>query len=227
MNKKLERVKGYFTEEQLNQLNSKKVLIIGLGGVGGLVCETLIRNGVYHFGLCDGDIVEESNFNRQIIAINKNIGLNKVEAMTNRLKEIEDNIEIDSFPFFIDKETIHNIDFTRYDLILDCIDDVIAKVLIIEKAKKLNINIISSMGTGNKCDPNGFKIVNINQTCYCPLAKRVRTELKKIGITDVQVCFSSEIPLKGSSNIISPMFVVGSASFVIVKRALEILAASN
>ena len=76
MNKKLERVKGYFTEEQLNQLNNKKVLIIGLGGVGGLVCETLIRNGVYRFGLCDGDIVEESNFNRQIIAINKNIGLN-------------------------------------------------------------------------------------------------------------------------------------------------------
>ena len=192
-----------------------------------MVCETLIRNGVYHFGLCDGDIVEESNFNRQIIAINRNIGLNKVDAMINRLKEIEENIEIDSYPFFIDEDSINKIDFTKYDLVLDCIDDVKAKVLIIEKAKRLNIQIISSMGTGNKCDPNAFKIVNINQTSYCPLAKRVRTELKKIGITDVQVCFSSEIPLKGSINIISPMFVVGSASFVICKKALEILTTSN
>jgi len=227
MNKKLERVISYFGENNLQLINNKKVLIIGLGGVGALLCETLLRNGVYHFGLCDGDIVEESNFNRQIIATNSNLGLNKVEAMSKRLYEIETGIEIESYPFFINDETINNIDFNKYDLILDCIDDVKDNLLIIEKAKKLNVDIISSMGTGNKCDPNGFKIANINQTSYCPLAKKVRTELKKRGITELQVCYSSEIPLNNSHNIVSPMFVVGSASFVIAKRALEILSTSN
>ena len=217
------RLLNFFNAEELEKLHSKKVLIIGLGGVGGLVSEALVRTGITNLDIVDGDKVEKSNFNRQIIAIDENIGLNKTTALSNRLKQIDTDLNIKEYPIFINEETIRQFNFSAYDLVLDCIDDVKAKILIIEKCKEQNTEIISCMGTANKTDPNKFRIVDINQTSYCPLAKKVRNELRKKNIQNVKVCFSDEIPLLNQKILGSQMFIVGSASFVIAKEAIDYL----
>ena len=211
-----------YTEIQLQKIIASRVLIIGLGGVGGLVCETLVRSGIENFGICDGDKVEESNFNRQVIANDSTLGLSKVDACEKMMKLISRQINIKKYDFMIDENTINQIDFNNYDLIIDCIDDVKAKVLIIEKCKLLSKEIISSMGTANKTDPNSFKIIDINQTSYCPLAKKVRIELRKKQINNVKVCFSNQIPQENGI-LVSPMYIVGSASFVISQYAINYL----
>ena len=217
------RLLNFLNAEELEKLHSKKILIIGLGGVGGLVSEALVRTGIINLDIVDGDKVEKSNFNRQIIAIDENIGLNKTTALSKRLKQIDKNLKIKEYPIFINEETIGQFDFAAYDLVLDCIDDVKAKVLIIEKCKKQGTEIISCMGTANKTDPNRFRIVDINQTSYCPLAKKVRSELRKKNIQNVKVCFSDEIPLLNQRILGSQMFIVGSASFVIAKEEIDYL----
>lgn len=224
MNREKEiRLLNFFSAEELEKLHSKKVLIIGLGGVGGLVSEALVRTGIANLDIVDGDKVEKSNFNRQIIAIDENIGLNKTTALSNRLKQIDTDLNIKEYPIFINEETIRQFNFSAYDLVLDCIDDVKAKILIIGKCKKQGTEIISCMGTANKTDPNRFRIVDINQTSYCPLAKKVRSELRKKNIQNVKVCFSDEIPLLNQKILGSQMFIVGSASFVIAKEAIDYL----
>ena len=223
MNNKYERLIPYYGEENFKKLQQKKVLVLGLGGVGGFVVEGLIRNGILNIGICDGDIVEYSNFNRQIIATEANVNKSKVCAAKKRILDINDLVNIKEYDFFIDENTIDNLDIENYDIVLDCIDDVKAKLLVIEKAKKHNVEIISCMGTANKTDPNGFKIVDINQTSYCPLAKKIRTELKKKNISNVKVCFSTETPINTQIPLASQIYVVASSSFVIVKAAIEML----
>ena len=223
MNNKYERLIPYYGEENFKKLQQKKVLVLGLGGVGGFVVEGLIRNGILNIGICDGDIVEYSNFNRQIIATEANVSKSKVFAMKDRIIQINNEVNIYEYDFFINENTIDNLDIESYDIVLDCIDDVKAKLLVIEKAKKHNVEIISCMGTANKTDPNGFKIVDINQTSYCPLAKKIRTELKKKNISNVKVCFSTETPINTQIPLASQIYVVASSSFVIVKAAIEML----
>lgn len=209
-----------YSSNQMQKLVSSRVLIIGLGGVGGLVCEALVRSGIVNIDICDGDKVEESNFNRQVIANKNTLGKAKVDACEEKMLSICDDLNIVKFNFMIDEETINKIDFSKYDIVVDCIDDVNAKILIIEKCKNNDIEIISSMGTANKNDPNGFKIMDINQTSYCPLAKKVRTELRKKQINNVKVCFSNEVPTSNNM-LVSQMYIVGSASFVIVKYVID------
>lgn len=224
MKEKYERLIPNYGEETFKKIQNHHVLVIGLGGVGGFVCETLARTGIHHLSICDGDIVEYSNFNRQIIATDENLGRLKTEAIRKRISSINDDILVDEYSFFIDEKTIEQIDFSQFDLVLDCIDDVNAKIEIIKKCKMHNVEMISCMGTGNKSNPYGFKIADINQTSYCPLAKKVRTELKKIGIANVKVCFSDEQIQKNDNHMIaSQIFVVGSAGFLIAKEAIEIL----
>ena len=219
-NNKLVRLN--YSSEQKEKIITSKVLVIGLGGVGGLVTEVLVRSGIINIDICDGDIVEESNFNRQIIA-NKNIlGKSKVDACEDMMRLICDDLNIVKYDFMINEKTISKINFTKYDIVVDCIDDVKAKILIIEECKKNNVEIISSMGTANKSDPNSFKIIDINQTSYCPLAKKVRTELRKKQINNVKVCFSNEVPTSNEI-LVSPMYIVGSASLVISKYVIELL----
>ena len=206
MKEKFERIIPYYGKEKFETLQSKKVLVFGLGGVGGYVVDGLIRNGILNIGICDGDKVELSNFNRQIIALESNLNKQKVNAMEERILDINSDVNV-----------------TKYDLIIDCIDDVKAKIMIIEKAKLSNVEIISCMGTANKNDPNAFKIVDINQTSYCPLAKKVRTELKKKNISNVKVCFSNEVINNNSNVLLSPLYVVASSSYVILKEAIKVL----
>jgi tRNA A37 threonylcarbamoyladenosine dehydratase len=223
MKEKFERIIPYYGKEKFETLQSKKVLVFGLGGVGGYVVDGLIRNGILNIGICDGDKVELSNFNRQIIALESNLNKQKVNAMEERILDINSDVNVTKYDFFVDENTINDIDFTKYDLIIDCIDDVKAKIMIIEKAKLSNVEIISCMGTANKNDPNAFKIVDINQTSYCPLAKKVRTELKKKNISNVKVCFSNEVINNNSNVLLSPLYVVASSSYVILKEAIKVL----
>ena len=133
MKEKFERIIPYYGKEKFETLQSKKVLVFGLGGVGGYVVDGLIRNGILNIGICDGDKVELSNFNRQIIALESNLNKQKVNAMEERILDINFDVNVTKYDFFVDENTINDIDFTKYDLIIDCIDDVKAKIMIIEK----------------------------------------------------------------------------------------------
>ncbi len=210
------------SEEKFNQLKNKKIMIFGCGGVGGFVIEALARSGIDNLVLIDNDIINESNINRQIIATTKTIGRLKVDVFKERLESINKNINVTTYPLFVLKDNINEIDFTNIDYIIDCIDTVTAKLSIIETAKALNIPIISSMGTGNKLDPTKLKIVDIKKTHTCPLAKVMRYELRKRNINDVLVLFSEELSHveNSSSDIPSMIFVPSTAGIMIAQRVV-------
>ena len=169
-------------EENLDILSTKTVMIFGCGGVGSYVVEGLVRTNIQNFVLIDNDTVSESNINRQIIATVNSIGKFKTTVTKERILSINPSANVMTYDTFILPETINIINFSNVDFIIDCIDTISGKLAIIETAKKLNIPVISSMGTGNKLDPTLFKIVDISKTNTCPLAKVMRYELKKRNI---------------------------------------------
>ena len=181
-------------EDNLDILSTKTVMIFGCGGVGSYVVEGLVRTNIQNFVLIDNDTVSESNINRQIIATVNSIGKLKTTVTKERILSINPSANVMTYDTFILPETINCINFSNVDFIIDCIDTISGKLAIIETAKKLNIPVISSMGTGNKLDPTLFKIVDISKTNTCPLAKVMRYELKKRNIKNVPVLFSTEIP---------------------------------
>ena len=179
-------------QDNFNKLKDAKVLVFGCGGVGASCIEMLARSGVGLIGVVDNDKVEETNINRQLIAKHSTIGQYKVDVISERIKDINPNCEVIKYNMFYLPNNKDEIDINRYDYIIDCIDTISAKIAIIEKAYSLNKKIISSMGTANKTDYRKFKISPINQTSYCPLAKTMRYELKRRGISDVLVLYSTE-----------------------------------
>lgn len=187
-------------EDNLDILSAKTVMIFGCGGVGSYVVEGLVRTNIQNFVLIDNDTVSESNINRQIIATVNSIGKLKTTVTKERILSINPSANVMTYDTFILPETINSINFSNVDFIIDCIDTISGKLAIIETAKKLNIPVISSMGTGNKLDPTLFKIVDISKTNTCPLAKVMRYELKKRNIKNVPVLFSTEIPIDLSNS---------------------------
>ena len=187
-------------EDNLDILSAKTVMIFGCGGVGSYVVEGLVRTNIQNFVLIDNDTVSESNINRQIIATVNSIGKLKTTVTKERILSINPSANVMTYDTFILPETINSINFSNVDFIIDCIDTISGKLAIIETAKKLNIPVISSMGTGNKLDPTLFKIVDISKTNTCPLAKFMRYELKKRNIKNVPVLFSTEIPIDLSNS---------------------------
>lgn len=181
-------------ENALHRIKNAKVFIAGLGGVGGYIAEALVRAGVGWIGLCDYDIVDVTNINRQIYALTDTIGKPKVQVAKDRILNINPQAQIELYPFKLDSESISGIPIEKYDYIADAVDDVKAKVLLIRSSRQSNTPIISAMGTGNKLDPFKFKIDVIEKTNTCPLAKAVRKELKILGIKGVPVLFSEENP---------------------------------
>ena len=179
----------------IETLKKKHIAIFGLGGVGSYIVETLARSGIEHFTLIDNDIITISKLNRQLYALTSTMNKKKIEVAKNRTLDINPNCQIQIYDTFVSEDTIDNFDFEKFDYIIDAIDTISAKILLIEKAKYYNIPIISSMGTGNKLDPSQFKITDINQTKICPLARVMRYELKKKNITNVKVLYSTEQPL--------------------------------
>lgn len=190
----LSRTELILGKENIIKLANSKVAIFGIGGVGSYAVEGIARCGVGKFILVDGDVVEHSNLNRQLIALNSTIGMPKVEVAKQRILDINPDAEIDARHIYFDANS--QFDFNGIDFIVDAIDSVTSKLLLVEKAKEYNIPIISSMGTGNKLDAMQFKITDISKTKVCPLARVMRKELKTRNISDVPVIYSEEEPIK-------------------------------
>ncbi len=189
-----------FGKKAMQKLASARVAVFGIGGVGGYVVEALARSGVGALDLIDNDTVSLTNINRQIIATLETVGKYKVDIAAQRVKEINPDCAITAHKIFYLPETACEIDFINYDYVVDAIDTVAGKLAIIEKAHNCGVRVISCMGTGNKTDPTAFRVADINQTSVCPLARVMRRELKKRGITALKVVYSREEPLKPLEN---------------------------
>ncbi len=196
----LERTINLIGEEAVIKIQNAKVAIFGIGGVGSYVVEGLARAGVQNFILVDNDEVSISNINRQIIATSKTVGMPKVEVAKNRILEINPNAKVEIYQEFFMPDSKDLFDST-VTYIVDAIDTVTAKIELIVRAKKLNIPIISCMGTGNKLDPTRFEVTDVYKTSVCPLAKVMRGELKKRNIEGLKVLYSKEEPIKPKNNI--------------------------
>ena len=200
---RLERLIG---KDKLDKLKKSNILIIGLGGVGGIACETLIRNGIETITIVDNDIVEESNKNRQIIALDSTINMNKTDAFENRLKDINKNVKITKITDFITKDNIDLLFKNKYDFVIDACDTVSTKILIIKKCIDINIPFISSMGMGKKLDLSKLRIMDIKDTCYDKIAKVIRKKLKEDNI-------NSKVPVLSSTEKgVDTKDVIGSYS---------------
>ncbi len=183
-------------EDGINKLQNAKVAVFGVGGVGSFVVEGLVRAGVGHFVLVDDDKICLTNLNRQIIATRKTIGKYKVDVAKERILEINPNATVETYQEFYMPNSESNILTEDLDYVVDCIDTVTAKIELVMNCKKLNIPIISAMGTGNKLDPSKFEITDIYKTSVCPLAKVMRKELRKRNIESLKVIYSKEEPIK-------------------------------
>ncbi len=177
-------------QEGVKKLQASKVAVFGAGGVGGYVIEALARSGVGELAVIDGDSVSLSNINRQILALESTLGLSKVQAAQKRIKEIDPNCRVKAIELFFTGE--QSFPFSEYDYIVDAVDMVSAKLEIIRLAKEASTPVISCMGAGNKFDPTAFRVTDIEETRVCPLARVMRKELKRRGITGVKAVWSPE-----------------------------------
>jgi tRNA A37 threonylcarbamoyladenosine dehydratase len=225
MKKQHERTALLVGESGMEILNNARVAIFGIGGVGGYTVEALARAGVGTLDIIDKDVVDETNLNRQIIALHNTIGMDKVEVMASRIGQINPDIVVNPYKMFYLPENAAAFDLSVYDYIVDAIDNVTAKLELACRAKEAGIPLISSMGTGNKLDASGLKIADISQTSGCPLAKVMRKELKARGIEHLKVVFSNTIPSKnrppGSISFVPPVAGLLMAGEV-VRDILEI-----
>lgn len=190
------RTEALIGEEGIRKLGRAKVIVFGIGGVGSYVVEGLARSGVGGLTLVDNDRVALTNINRQLIALRSTIGRPKTEVAKERIRDIDPDILVHTYETFYGLPTKDLFDLQSYDYIVDAIDTVSSKLLLIEEANRLGVKIISCMGTGNKLDPSKFEITDINKTSGCPLAKVIRSELRKRGIKKLKVLYSKEVPLK-------------------------------
>lgn len=199
------------------RIKSSKVAVFGIGGVGSFVVEGLARAGISNFILVDNDTISISNINRQIHSTLSTIGKDKVEIMKERILDINPSATVETFKTFFMPDSKDEILNNSIDYVIDAVDTVTAKIEIIVQAKKLDIPVISCMGTGNKLDPTQFEVADIYQTTICPLAKTMRKELRKRNIQNVKVVYSKETPIKSETEIINPETnkkIPGSISFV-------------
>lgn len=193
---KFSRTELLLGEQAMERLKNSRVAVFGIGGVGGYVVEALARSGVGSLDIIDNDTVAESNLNRQIIATLKTVGMYKTEAAMQRIREINPDCVVRAYNTFFMPETEDEFDFTQYDYVVDAIDTVKGKLVLIEKADRAGVPIISSMGAGNKLHPELFELADIYKTSVCPLARVMRTELRKRGIKKLKVVYSKEPPVR-------------------------------
>ena len=210
-------------QDGLKKLRDSHVALFGLGGVGGYTAEALARAGIGAIDLIDDDTINETNLNRQNLALHSTIGLSKTDAAKARISDIDPTIKVRTFETFYLPETADQFDFSQYDYVIDAIDTVTGKLQLIAQAKAAGVPIICCMGTGNKLDPTGFRVADISKTSGCALARIMRKECGKRGLKNVKVVYSKELPVdpqseatdvepqrEGSSRRSTP----GSVSFV-------------
>ncbi len=211
----LSRAELLLEKTGLERLRKAKVAVFGIGGVGSFATEALARGGIGYITLIDGDYVSLTNINRQLIATQKTVGQYKTAVMKERICDIMPQTIVETHAVFFTNENRGLINFAEYDYIVDAIDMITSKIILIEEAKKAGVPIISCMGTGNKLDPSKFEVADIAKTSVCPLAKVMRKELKVRGIRGVKVVYSKELPRKpGESTEGGKRQIPGSLSFV-------------
>ena len=208
-------------EDKINDIKSKKVLVVGVGGVGSYTVESLIRCGIGSITIIDNDNIDITNLNRQLMTTQNNIGESKVDVLKNRILSINPNCNVNAINIFLDDSNIDSI-VDDYDYIVDACDTVKTKVSLIKICNKKNIKLISAMGTGNKMDPGRLEITDIYKTNYDPLAKLIRHECRKMGIKKLTVvCSSEETIKKGIKVIPSNSFVPATAGLLITSYIIN------
>ena len=214
MNEKFTRTEALITSDGLKKLNNSHIVVCGCGGVGSYVFEALVRSGVGKITVIDNDVVSVSNINRQLIALDSTVGKSKVEVAKARALDINPDARVTAITEFITPNNVADIIDTDVDYIIDAIDFVPAKVALAVFAKQNNINIIECLGTGNRLDATKFKIIDVYKTSGCPLAKKMRVELKKAGVSSLDVLVSDAPVVKPDDIITDGKRTVGSVAFV-------------
>lgn len=191
----LSRTRLLLGDEAMEKLKNATVAVFGLGGVGGYVVEALCRSGVGSLELIDHDTISVTNINRQILATADTVGMDKVEAAVRRAQQIAPGIRAVGRKVFYTPETADQFDFSRYDYVVDAIDTVTGKLMLVQAAREAGVPIISCLGTGNKLDPTAFRVGDIYETTVCPLARIMRKECRRRGIEHLKVVYSTEEPI--------------------------------
>lgn len=220
---KFDRFKKLISEDSFENISSKTVLVVGVGGVGGYVVEALVRSGIGKIIIVDGDMVDETNINRQIIALSSTVGQSKVDVFEKRIKDINEKCEVIKINKFIDASNIDNLFDYEFDYLVDACDTVSTKLALIDRCILEKRKFISSMGTGNKLDPSMLEIVDVRKTVNDPLARIVRKHVKDKRINDkVLVLSSRELPIKtGDRTPGSTSFVPNSAGLLIASYIIR------
>lgn len=229
MKEQFSRTVRLIGEESVRKLFSSRVILFGVGGVGSFTAEALCRAGVGHITLVDGDTVAESNLNRQLVALTSTIGQSKAEVMKARMLDINPDIDARALTLFYDASTANQIDLSQFDYMVDAIDSVTSKLLLIDRCHALNVPSISCMGAGNKLDPTQFEVADISKTSVCPLARVMRRELKNRGILHHKVVYSKEPPFNpsGERTPASISFVPSAAGLVLAGEVIRDLIRLN
>ena len=217
----LQRTAKLLGEQAVERLAGVKIAVFGLGGVGGHAAEALVRTGVGALDIIDGDAVALSNINRQLAALHSTIGRLKTDVCGERFLDINPELKLRKFPFFFGEDTAEKFDFGEYDYVLDCIDDVSAKVLLAEICTQKNVRIISSMGAGNKLNPMGFRVADIYETSVCPLARVMRQRLRKAGVERLRVVYSTEEPVITERTPASCAYVPSAAGLLMAAAVID------
>ncbi len=200
-----DRLIGLIGKDNLNKLSKVNIALIGVGGVGGFTIEALIRSGIKNITIIDGDVIDITNLNRQIIALNDNIKESKVNVALKRAKSINPYINITGINAYINAENVNQLH--NFDYVIDACDDLSAKIAMIKYCTKNNIKIVCALGTGKRLNPEGIRITKLNKTKNDPLAKRLRQRLKKENISlDIPVIYHENIPLNNDKVISSSIF---------------------
>ena len=195
------RTQLIYGKENMEKLSNARVAVFGIGGVGGYTVEALARSGVGTLDLIDDDKICLTNLNRQILATRKTVGKYKVDVAAERIHDINADCVVNCYKTFYMPDTAEQFDFSQYDYVVDAIDTVTGKIMLVEQAKKSNTPVISSMGAGNKVNPAAFEVADIYETSVCPLAKVMRRELKKRGIKKLKVVYSKEKPIRPEEDL--------------------------
>lgn len=225
MDNRFSRTQRILGDEAIARLKNASVIVFGIGGVGGAAAEALARGGVGKIAVVDKDIVDITNINRQLIALEDTVGMKKTDVAEERMLKINPDLKIVKYDLFYLPETADSICLEDYDFIIDAIDNVTAKLELITRATSLGVPVISSMGTGNKLHPEMLKIADIYKTSVCPLARVMRRELKNRGVKKLTVVYSEEEPIKtdssvpGSVSYTPPVAGYLAASYVLNKLA--------
>ena len=221
MNDRDSRTIKLIGEEGLSLLKDSSVLIVGVGGVGSYAAEAVARAGVGRITLMDGDIVQPSNLNRQLVALTSTLGRNKAEVMADRIRDINPEAEVTALARFYEEDDA--LDLTEYDWIIDAIDSVIAKTALIKTAVEKDVNIVSAMGAAGKFDTQ-FKVADISKTSTCPLAKVMRKRLRETGIEHLPVVYSEEKPVPRDGELGTLSYVPGSAGLCLAGYVIRSIA---